>query len=417
MKVQCYPFTRERQSCSGCGACAQACSYNALSMQADEEGFLYPTLDPSKCVQCGLCSLICPMINERHQENTYKEATAYLATTNDKKFSIHSATIGICTWLSQTYVHSQGKAFGVILDETEWKAKHVCADNLELVEKMRNSKSLQSDTGDTYSKVKSLLRIEEQVLYIGTPCQIAGLKAFLRKPYDNLLTIDLICHGVFSPILIPLEVKYWETLLDGKLSSLRFRSKRFYPWNMGGVVNFDLTKTDGKKKHIERHATSSPTYRCFAYTGDSNSYNLRPSCYNCPFRGKGRYGDLTVGDAWGMSAKYKSVFNFTNTRNGISLMLCNTEKGREIAKLMQRQFNILEIPRYDAFVQPALMKAHREIPDKRNKLYKSLDSPYGKFVEDLMHVNLQKEAKKAVWTYVKRRCKFVIKRLMFSNKF
>ena len=163
-------------------------------------------------------------------------------------------------------------------------------------------------------------------LYIGTPCQIAGLKAFLRKPYETLLTIDIVCHGVFSSKLVALEVEYWENLFNGKLSNLRFRSKRFFPWFMGGVVNFDITDSKGKTVHVERHAKSSPTYRCFAYSGDGYSYNIRPSCYSCPFRGKGRYGDLTVGDAWGLNKKYPQLFTSYNMRNGVSILICNTMK-------------------------------------------------------------------------------------------
>lgn len=169
-------------------------------------------------------------------------------------------------------------------------------------------------------------------------------KAFLRKPYETLLTIDIVCHGVFSSKLVALEVEYWENLFNGKLSNLRFRSKRFFPWSMGGVVNFDITDSKGKTVHVERHAKSSPTYRCFAYSGDGYSYNIRPSCYSCPFRGKGRYGDLTVGDAWGLNKKYPQLFTSYNMRNGVSILICNTMKGVNVGNKIESFYDLYAIP-------------------------------------------------------------------------
>ena len=155
--MNCYPFKQNKKLCSGCGACAQACSHKALTMQPDEEGFLYPILDEEKCIQCGLCDVICPMIGENHQENMNSEGSAYLVTTKDRNLALNSATVGLCTYLSKDCIQDDGVSFGVVLNESEWKANHVCADNANMVERMRNSKYLQSETRNTYSEVKSLL--------------------------------------------------------------------------------------------------------------------------------------------------------------------------------------------------------------------------------------------------------------------
>lgn len=410
--MNCYPFKQNKKLCSGCGACAQACSHKALTMQPDEEGFLYPILDEEKCIQCGLCDVICPMIGENHQENMNPESSAYLVTAKDRDLALNSATVGLCTYLSKDCIQDDGVSFGVVLNESEWKANHVCADNANMVEKMRNSKYLQSETRDTYSEVRSLLKDKKSVLYVGTPCQIAGLKAFLRKPYEQLLTIDIVCHGVFSSNLVALEVAYWENLFKGKLSNLQFRSKRFFPWFMGGVVNFDITDSKGKTIHVERHAKSSPTYRCFAYSGDGCSYNIRPSCYSCPFRGKGRYGDLTVGDAWGVNKAYPQLFTSYNIRNGVSVLLCNTKKGVNASNKLNASYDLYAIPAESAFAQPALLPTGRNIPAKRKVIYANNNKPYGQLVEELFNVNLEHENRKAKWQLAKMQIKSVIKRIL-----
>lgn len=412
MSNKSYPFNGEKRLCSGCGACVQVCAHHALKMNADEEGFLYPMVNLEKCIQCGLCNSICPMINKNHQENESNNRSAYLVTTKEKNFGMDCATVGICTRLSLIYLQNAAKVFGVVLDETNCTAKHICANNEEDIKQMSNSKYLQSDTNYTYTEVKSLLKAQQKVLYIGTPCQIAGLKAFLRKPYDQLITIDIVCHGVFSSKLVPLEVEYWENLFNGNLSNLRFRSKRLFPWVMGGVVNFDITDSKGKTRHIERHAKSSPTYRCFAYSGDGCSYNIRPSCYSCPFRGEGRYGDLTVGDAWGLIKKHPQIFTSYNMRNGVSILLCNTKKGMSVTNNMNTLYNLYKIPVGSVFAQPALLPTNRCIPAKRKAIYANKNIPYGKLVEELFHVNLEHENRKAKWQLAKMQIKSVVKRIL-----
>lgn len=391
----------------------QACARRALEMQADEEGFLYPARSAGKCVRCGLCHAICPAAGGTHQENGTFDGAAYLCTSVDRSFARKSATAGICTRLSLDCVGRSGKVFGVVLDETDWKARHVCAGDEETVERMRNSKYLQSDTRDTYSEAKSLLKAGEEVLYVGTPCQIAGLKAFLGRPHERLLTVDLVCHGVFSPKLVPLEVSYWENLFKGKVSDLRFRSKRAFPWYMGGVVNFDVTDSRGKTRHVERHAKSSPTYRCFAYSGDGVSYNLRPSCYSCPFRGKGRYGDLTVGDAWGLYERYRKFYPPHAARDGISVLLCNTPKGISAGMRLKPHYKFVGIPVDASFAQPALLPADRDVPGRRKAIYENTETPYGQLVERLFQVDLEHEDKVARWNYMKRRIKSAARRMLF----
>lgn len=417
MKFKSYIFTKEKKNCTGCGACACICSHMALTMQEDEEGFYYPFLNREKCVHCGLCDVICPVMSNSHQANEYLNEKSYLVTSKSPEYGLNSATIGLCTWIGQWYILHGGYVFGVVLDEEDWKAKYVCVHDLVTLEKTRNSKYLQSNASETYGEVKKMLLAKEQVLYIGTPCQIAGLKSFLRKSYENLLTIDIICHGVFSSKLMPLEVAYWENKFQGRLSNFRFRSKRIYPWSLGGVVNFDITDSEGRKKHVERHAKASPTYRSFAYSGDGKNYNIRESCYDCPFRDKGRYGDLTVGDAWGHAARYKRLFNINNRKNGISSLLCNTGKGKKIVDLLSDEFILTPVLASETFSQDALLPANRLIPPERYTIYQNPESlSYVDLVESVLHVDLEQIYRSFKRDYLRTRIKQFVKERILNLK-
>lgn len=406
-----YIFTGNKLQCTGCGACAQICSHKALEMRRDSEGFLFPMLNEIKCVQCGLCDKTCPVTGS-NAENTVEEQKCYVATTCEKIYYKESASIGICTMLSKHIVDSGGIVYGSFLDESNWSACHISVCDAKGVQKIRNSKYLQSSTGTTYTQVKENLSQGTLVLYIGTPCQIAGLKSFLRKQYPNLYTIDLVCHGVFSPLLMPLEVAYWEKTLGGKVKNFRFRSKRVYKHLNGGMVNFDLM-SNGKTSHIERFAASSPSYRCYAYSGDGLNYNHRLSCYSCPFRSQSRYGDISVGDPWFITndvIKNKLL----NSSNSIrTLYVVNTDRGRKLISSISDKLIEEEISILDAFSQPALQKISKEIPSKREIIYSSVNSQnYGTLIEQLLQCNLTKEHKKLDRQYQKMRIKRFIKKLL-----
>lgn len=405
-------FTKNKLTCSGCGACAQICKHKAITMEEDFEGFLYPNVDSNRCTRCGLCDTICPEVNSHH-ENIFDKRIAYFVCTDIKEYYKKSATIGICTMLSDEMLNKGGNVYGAELDEKDWRVNHVCITDISDRERIRNSKYVQSNTKDTYFRVLLDLKEGKQVLFIGTPCQIAGLKSFLRKDYENLLTVDLICHGTFSYKLLQKEIDYWQNKLHGKINNFRFRSKRIYPWNKGGIVNFDITNKKGRTKHIERHGSCSPTYRCYAYSGDGVNYNLRPSCYNCSFRAIGRYGDLTVGDAWFI--KKQGFYN--DCKNGISLLFCNTPKGIRAIDNIRHLIDIEAVAYEQAFVQPALLPANREIPEERNYLYANLDKvDYGALIESVLSVNFQDIETKFKRKERVAKIKKLVKRIVFHSK-
>lgn len=408
-----YIFTGNKSLCTGCGACAQVCTHKAIEMKNDSEGFIYPVVDEKKCVQCGLCDKICP-VTGTNTENSGEEQHCYVATTNEEKYYLESASIGICTMLSEYVISNGGIVYGSYLDESNWTAYHIPVKDVNGIQKIRNSKYLQSTTDDTFTQVKEKLNQDIVVLYIGTPCQIAGLKSFLRKPYSNLYTIDLICHGVFSPKLMPLEVDYWERKLGGKIKNFRFRSKRIYKYVNGGMVNFDLL-TNGKVKHIERYAASSPTYRCYAYADDGHHYNHRLCCYSCPFRSKKRYGDVTVGDPWFISNKDLNSKQLKSTNTIRSLYSVNTVKGEEMIVFIKDKIVEEEIDKTKAFIQPAFQSIKIDIPEKRFELYKLIcKQDYGTLVEKLLICNLEDSQIAFKTKYKKLRLKGFLKKIFYN---
>lgn len=414
MDLKSYIFTGKKESCSGCGACVQVCTKSALSMQPDEEGFLYPVMDKNKCIHCGLCDKRCPEVCDN--SNKVISQHCYIATTKEKKYYKESASIGICTMLSNYVLNHGGVVFGCYLDEKIWSAYHIAIKDVKDINLIRNSKYIQSDTKQTYSEVKDFLKSSRLVLYIGTPCQIAGLKSFLHKDYENLYTIDLICHGVFSPKLMPLEIGYWETLFKTKLKNFRFRSKKIYKQTNGGMVNFDLEKK-GKLIHIERFAASSPSYHCFAYSGDGLNHNLRLSCYYCPFKSPNRYGDITIGDPWFIKENIIKDFRLRSNNTVRSLYSTNTLKGQYLIDKIVDLLYQNEYPFDDVFVQPAVKYKNRKIPYQRKIIYGNIENEeYGKLIERIFNCNLENEHKSFVRQYIVGLIKKNIKQLIFYNK-
>ncbi len=407
-----YIHTQDKSLCNGCTACAAVCAHKAIIMQEDSEGFLFPVINNDLCTNCGLCEKICPM-GENHRANSGAEQKSYLAISEHPEHYLKSATIGICTLLAKIFIENGGKVFGVTLDETTWRTSHICVSDEKGIEQIRNSKYIQSDPQDTYSQTRQLLKQGIHILYIGTPCQIAGLKAYLQKDYENLLTIDLICHGIYSYKLIKKEVDYWEKRLHGKIYNFRFRSKKA----SGGVINFDLKKTSGSN-HYDILGSFSPTYRCYAYNGDGINYNLRTSCYTCPFRDKGRYGDITVGDSWFVDAA-KFLNQELDWKNGVSHFFANTEKGKSFISKILPQLNSVEIPLSEAFKQPAILPSNRTIPAERAEIYRAVDTTenYAAIIKRLLHVDIEKLYADAEKQRKRKEMKNLIKRFLLIDKY
>lgn len=295
--------------CTGCGACVQRCPRQCISWEKSEFGFLYPHVDVDKCIHCGLCEKVCPIEKKNIQPQNQK---AYAAVHKDEQILEKSTSGGAFSAIAQIILQQGGIVYGVCMDDT-MRVKHTRIENICDLKLLRSSKYVQSNTGKTFQQAERDLKLGKIVLYSGTPCQIAGFKSFLGKEYDNLYTVDIVCHGVGSQAYFD---KYMEFARKryGEIKTLRFRSKEFSRWSCGGVVV--VTEKNGRIKNIPYHDHDNYYYSYFL-SGDI----YRKSCYSCKYANTNRPGDFTLGDYWGVEALRLPL----KTENGCSLLLVNND--------------------------------------------------------------------------------------------
>lgn len=304
----------ERQKCTGCGACASVCPKHCIKMTSDEEGFLYPVVDTALCIDCSMCRKVCPVINNCTPKA--ERPAAYVAVSTDEAIRLKSSSGGVFSALAEEVLENSGVVFGAAFDG-EFKVVHTAVEEKRELPKLRGSKYVQSAVGDSFQTVKECLEKGRLVLFSGTPCQVAGLKSYLKMDYDNLLCLDFICHGVPSPDLWKRYVEFCEEKNDSKLTDASFRDKS-ESW---GSFSMRLEFQNGK---VQCNNLSKDLYlRAFL-----SDVALRPSCYECSFKTVGRVADITLADYWDVSKIHPEMFD----NKGTSLLLVHSEKGGELLK-------------------------------------------------------------------------------------
>lgn len=314
---------KHKKDCCGCHACVSVCAHRAITMQSDVEGFLYPVVDRDLCTNCGLCEQACPVIN---QTSSRKPLKVYAAKSNDEELRRQSSSGGIFTLLAEAVIHEGGVVFGARFDG-QWNVVHSWTDTPDGLVAFRGSKYVQSVIGNTYNEAKEFLRQGRKVLFTGTPCQIAGLKKFLRKDYDNLLTVDIICHGVPSPLV-------WQNYIDemrtkGDIVDVSFRDKT-YGWAQYGFSLSYVSPAANASESLERHTSLFPRSENIFMRGFLADLYLRPSCHACPSRSGKSCSDITLGDFWGV----KSVHPVMNDDKGCSAVLIHSTKGQMVYDML-----------------------------------------------------------------------------------
>lgn len=321
-----YLVTSQKNECFGCAACNQICPVSAIQMVEDGEGFLYPKVDLDKCISCGQCHRACPVENTITPKYPGKSLVGFSFQTDIRN---RSASGGAFNALVNCAT-DDSTIFGV-----EWQSRssaiHSKASKNEAYKRFSKSKYVQSIIGDAYGDAKELLDVGKDVLFIGTPCQVAGLRSYLKKDYINLLCVDLVCHGV--PSSKTLE-RYLQSMdrQGRKVTGIDFREKVA---KRNGKVDSKcaaLHYSDGADKIVDYE--SSGFLRGFAC-----GLFFRPSCATCPFACAGRVSDLTIGDAWGIEKNNPRL----NPHEGVSLILVNTKKGEAAAEQMKHTMMLEEV--------------------------------------------------------------------------
>lgn len=295
--------------CTGCGVCSEICPKRCISMKPlGDAGFFHPVIDDSVCVDCGRCLSVCPL----KKTAKYEAKRVYAAYGKDKKLLKRSNSGGVFSTIAVDLLEQGAYVCGAAFSK-DLKVEHVIISDVDDLCKLQGSKYVQSNAFQCYPKIKELLDDCKVVLFSGTGCQIAGLKNFLKKEYDNLLTIEVVCHGVPSPMLFNRYLEWLGDKTKGEVSEYKFRSKDLRPTGEHSQFYYVVNGS----KYIGQ-SYEDPYYGSFLV-----GVTLRESCYRCHFKGKERVGDLTIGDFWGIEKSHPSF----STKNGSCVVLINTDAG------------------------------------------------------------------------------------------
>ena len=314
---------KNKKDCCGCTACESACPHNAITMQSDSEGFLYPVIDSKACINCGLCRSVCPFTNSESLKNGGQQS-CYSCVHKETEVLKASTSGGAFTALSDCVLQRGGVVYGADFDEN-YNVYHSRAETAQQRDRQRVSKYSQSDLSGVFDKVKDDLKQGREVLFCGTPCQVAALKAYIpRQLTEKLYLCDLICHSIPSPLIWQEYKKYQENKYGGgKMTQVMFRSK-IHPWTRDNSNRGFVFELDGDGVLHEDNSF----YDLFFTVGTIT----RPSCENCKFASQGRVGAITIADYWGIEEFSPESYNPL----GVSVVLANNSKGEKLVYGMKQ---------------------------------------------------------------------------------
>ncbi|MBR4909258.1 MAG: Coenzyme F420 hydrogenase/dehydrogenase, beta subunit C-terminal domain [Acidaminococcaceae bacterium] len=376
---------KAKQDCSGCSACASVCPKNCIEMRADEQGFRYPHVNYEECVHCGLCDQVCEKAAKGVVSETIPKG--YGACANDQKLRFGSSSGGIFTLLAEKVLEENGIVVGAAFSDDFRSVRHVVVDSPNGLAALRGSKYLQSNIGDSFKKVKEYLQNGRNVLFSGTPCQVAGLKAYLKKDYENLLCVDIVCHGVPSAGVWAKYCNEIENGLGGKIDKVNFRHKKF------GWADYAVSVSLKGGKDLFLFKNEDPYIRLFL-----NDYSLRPSCYHCNHKGINRKSDITLADFWDV----KKLLPEVSDGKGTSLLLVHSEKGLRYVKAISELVNIKEVDTIQAVNHNLSTIQSARRPSEADSFWKDFES-----------LTIDNLAQKYVPISTRKRIKLMIKKTLF----
>lgn len=347
---------KNKKDCCGCTACKNICPKDAIDMIEDEEGFLYPVVNKDQCINCGLCEKICPIINKKEKQETKQKA--YVINNKDNEVRMQSTSGGAFTPIAEYVIENDGVVFGATFDN-EWNVYHTYAENKRDLKEFRGSKYVQSNLKNTFSEAKKFLDQGKLVCFSGTPCQIQGLKNFLRKDYENLVTVDVVCRAVPSPLVLRKYLKYERQKNNIQdIKKLVFRDKSKYGYGYSSM------RIDGENKSYKEGVETDPYLRAFF-----NNYSDRPSCFECKFRNKDRISDFTIWDCFTIAEFAKEM----SDNLGTTRMIIQTEKGYKIFNEIKERYIYKEIKVEDAVKNVRELKESPKPNEKRQEFFEDIN--------------------------------------------
>lgn len=351
---------KDKSACCGCSACYAICPKQCITLSADKEGFLYPVVNAEVCINCGLCEKVCPVL---HPKKKKTEPEVFAVINTDEKIRLQSSSGGIFTFIAEKVIDEGGVVFGARFNEN-WEVVHDYTETKEGLSYFRGSKYVQSNLGNIFNQAKSFLGAGRKVMFTGTPCQIAGLKNFLRKSYDNLLAVDVICHGVPSP-----------TVWKGYLSQSVKNIYKNQPLSKGTLklkdviqnINFRSKENGWKNYHVaieykngERESTSF--YQNMYMNAFLSDFSLRPSCFACPAKLDNMQGDITLADCWGVDKLKPEI----DDDKGCGLMLIHNpiiwKQYDEVSSIVKYPLDLSDVVKYNPMIMAsATMPVNRTL--------------------------------------------------------
>lgn len=346
---------KDKSNCCGCYACANACPQKCIEMKNDEEGFFYPKINKKECIDCGLCEKVCPIVNQCSDielEDTL--GFAYFNQSDDIRQ--RSTSGGAFFEIAKQVLDSGGVVYGAAFD-SDFAVSHIRVDSIQNVDKLLGSKYVQSKMDGIYTAVKKDLLDERMVLFSGTPCQVEALNFFLRKKYDKLILLDVICHGVPSEEVWLKYLKQRKRNYNSDIQAISFRDKE------NGWKNYNIKIKFKNRKEYKSIFFEDPYLRCFI-----KDIILRPSCYSCRFKSVNRVSDITLGDYWGIWELNSAMFD----DKGTSFIMGHSQKGLRLIKSTLPSATECDI---DSAIKynPSAIKAV-EKPQGRDNFFRDLDS-------------------------------------------
>lgn len=346
----------DKKKCCGCFACVNICPKECITMERDFEGFLYPIVNNKKCVDCGLCESTCQMINSNENK---KEPKSFSAVNLNRNQRMSSSSGGMFSLFADYVITSlNGVVFGAAFSKDLKDIYHIVVDRIDDLPKLKGSKYVQSEIGYSFLEAKKYLELGRFVLFSGTTCQIVALKMFLKKDYDNLFTIDVVCHGVPSKKVWNKYLNYVEKKNHISINEVNFRYK------IEANKNLKLNVKNNNDKAIYSSVNSNQYMQLFI-----RNYDLRPSCYNCVAKSTNN-SDLSLGDFWGI----EKLFPELNDGTGTSLILCRSKKGEHLLDRIKNQVDLREVLYQDAIKGNPAEYISCKKPENRADFYNDLDS-------------------------------------------